>query len=428
MDVVVIGAGPAGALLARQLALLGHAVALVHGGAGRVAERRLETLAPSVPRLLHELGLSAALQAAALGRPRPAWVRWDLTSAGAAGGEALQCIDREHFDAALRDAAVAAGARLHSAWAGEPTSEGQGWRVPLRGATALQSTCVADARGRRVAALQGTRTRSLMAVCEGGLADGVWVERWQHGWAWAAAAVGRAVVAAFVDDDQAMPRGAAAQRGWLQQQLRASAALAPWASGVQATQVHDASARAVADAAPAPGLLRLGDAAVALNPLSSQGVAAALRGALQAAACLHTALSRPASAALAWRFHREQQRRVAQQHQHLVAEAMSPAAPAAQRAWPPLHATITLDPAVRCEPQPVLEDGFIVERLALQRLDGGAPAAWLAGEPVQHWLDALQGRPTLAELLDRWQARFGSARTQAVWPRLWQQGLVNALD
>lgn len=56
---------------------------------------------------------------------------------------------------------------------------------------------------------------------------------------------------------------------------------------------------------PGAGDLAVGDAALALDPLSSQGVAAALRGAAQAAAVVHTRLRAPEHAALANAFYRD---------------------------------------------------------------------------------------------------------------------------
>src|SRR6185436_3851791 len=50
--------------------------------------------------------------------------------------------------------------------------------------------------------------------------------------------------------------------------------------------------------------IKVGDSALALDPLSSQGLASALGSALHAAAAVHTILDRPQDAALAIEFYR----------------------------------------------------------------------------------------------------------------------------
>jgi 2-polyprenyl-6-methoxyphenol hydroxylase-like FAD-dependent oxidoreductase len=440
-DVLVLGAGPAGALLAWRLASLGHAVQLVHGGAAHAPTRRLETLAPSVDSLLASLGLPSVLAQSVLGPPQPLRVDWPGSEPPAAPPQAL-LVDRERFDAALRAAAMAAGAHLSTGRVRRLDHPDHGPLVQTMDGLTLPARLVVDARGRRAAPRIGPGQVALMVL--GPTPPGVAIEAAADQRQWSAGADPRhglpGVVAAFVAPSPAQVSG-----GSRAQRLRRC--LPGWAE-LGEVALHDASARAVADAAPQPRLLLVGDAAVALDPLSSQGVAAALRSALQAAAVLHTALARPSQAALAWRFHRLQQRRLAQQHTRLAAgfreaaaaaygspfwsalpgHAGAAAATPLARDWPPLHAPLCLADAVSCRPEPVLEDGWIAERPALVHPAQDQPVAWLAGAPVEAWIEPLRRRPTLAELLDTWHARFGAERTAAVWPRLWRQGWVVSVN
>jgi len=106
---------------------------------------------------------------------------------------------------------------------------------------------------------------------------------------------GGVTAAAFVDAQHCAGIDAVERARLYQGLIAASPLLADLLAGRQCGKVLacDATPGAVADAAPEPGLLRVGEAAFAIDPLSSQGVAAALRSAVQAAACVRTALRRP---------------------------------------------------------------------------------------------------------------------------------------
>jgi 2-polyprenyl-6-methoxyphenol hydroxylase-like FAD-dependent oxidoreductase len=112
LDIVVIGAGPAGCCLALRLAELGHAVALVE----RRAFPRQHVgiaLSPGVAPLLDHLGLADIPQSVPHRRFAGRWVDW------AGGGRQFRAeetrsqgftVDRGAFDAALAGAARARGA------------------------------------------------------------------------------------------------------------------------------------------------------------------------------------------------------------------------------------------------------------------------------------------------------------------------------
>jgi flavin-dependent dehydrogenase len=434
-DVLVLGGGPAGALLALLLARRGVAVGLVHDGASRAATRRLETLAPSVPPLLASLGLDGVLHGASLGAPLSAALHWPGAAPGA--GTALWPMDRDRFDERLRVAAGESGATLLTARATRHWQQAGRWHLACRQGPGLAARVLVDTRGRRASRALGPRTVAVSARCTGSGADeGLWIEAQADGWLWALASQGQLQAAWFCD-------AAAASADSLAHALLRSPNLLAWAGRLGPVALHDSTARAVADAAPEAGRLVLGDAAVALDPLSSQGVAAALRSALQAAAAVATALRDAQQAALAWRFHRQQQARLARQHQrdaagfHARAAAHWPtrfwrersqaaAATEPPRAWPALDHHIHLSAQSRLAPEAVLCEGWIEERTALSHPHWPAPSAWLAGEAAEDWLQPLQHAPRLHELLDTWQARFGRERTEAVWPRLWQAGVLQA--
>lgn len=493
-DVLVLGGGPAGAAVAGALAARGLDVLVVHDGSPRAGARCLESASPSLALALAPFGpgaLAGLLDDAALGPAAALQALWpggtpavggvaDQEACAAAdrvaerqaevsfvpdatgapepprpggAGPLFRLLDRSRFDAGLQAWARAVGARWLQA-RGVPAADGSA-QLRLADGTALRGRLLIDARGRRAAPCDGPRTVALMATLpalptgahrlQADLADHV-VEASAGGWLWLASAGGQGVLAAFSEPGALAGLDAAGRRTWLLRALAASPALgralAHRLCDIGLPSVHDATPRH-ADAAPAPTRLRVGDAATALSPLASQGLAAALRSAWQAAACAATALATPAMADNAWRFHRNRQQAVAQQHQGLAARyslaaaagfgpgfwsARAEAAPPPRRPrpWPALQQPLRPAAGLRRTEAAVLEHDRIVMRPALQHPELAEPLAWLAGVPADRWLDALRPGATLAVLLDRWRDAHGAERTAAAWARLWQDGLVVA--
>jgi len=466
-EVCVLGAGPAGAATALRLAQLGHRVLIVERappGRPHVGE----SLPPSVLPMLEALGLREQVEDAEFLRTRGAVVQWHdrspvpvpvpMPALGDRDGEAGFQVDRARFDALLLDAAQAAGVRVLRASAGAPIADGARWRVPLQGGGAVRASVAIDARGRRAGVADGPRTAALYAYWEGPRAadSRTRVESCASSWCWGAPLPdGRVNAAVFLDARRcaALPPGGRA--ALYMALLDTSPLLRSLLGGRRAGAVHacDATPRAVADAAPAAGLLRVGEAAFCIDPLSSQGVPAALRSAVQAAVCVHTALERPTDADLAWRFHREQVERSSRRHARLAAQfhalaarrhedpfwarraALAGAAPArdpdskpdsepAMRPWPQLDQRLVLDAQARWCRMPAMEGEWVTARHALQHPSLDAPIAFLAEQPVADWISPLQAAPRLRDLLDLWHQRFGEARTAAIWPWLWRRALV----
>jgi flavin-dependent dehydrogenase len=129
----VIGAGPAGATIARRLAALGHDVVLIE----RAAFPRPhigESLPPSICPVLDLCGVREQVEAAGFLRPASAIVQWSGPAArhsrfdGAPGFQ----VDRGRFDHLLLAAARDAGASVRQpARAGRPVATADGWAVPL---------------------------------------------------------------------------------------------------------------------------------------------------------------------------------------------------------------------------------------------------------------------------------------------------------
>jgi flavin-dependent dehydrogenase len=352
IDVVVIGAGPAGAGAARTLALRGWDVVLLAPPPAR-RPPLAESLPPSCRKPLSALGLLDAVEGAGFlpNRGTTAWWGGEpaRTVAFEASGPGFQ-VDRHRLDALLLREAEAAGARvLHGRLARRvepaPAAGGPGSWVHLSGpdgAGRLLARWVLDCSGRAgVVARRGYRARgagpataALVAVWRraGGWPPGdehlTLLEAYHDGWLWSVPLDReRRCVAAMVD-----PAGPGGRRGGLEAAYRAELAKArglprllagavlegrPWGCG--ATPYG-------ARAFTGEGVLLVGDAGSFLDPLSSFGVKKALASAWLAAVAVHTVLARPAMREAALALFEERERAAHEHFQALTAASYAEAA------------------------------------------------------------------------------------------------------
>jgi flavin-dependent dehydrogenase len=300
-DVVIVGAGPAGALAAVVLSPT-HRVTVVEARASP-RSRIGESLPPAAGRLLDDLGL---LESFKLGGHVPCFAnRFVWGESDPAEHDFLRDpsghgwhIDRAGFETWLRQEAVKKGAALMTpARVATIEADGDGWRVTLADGRVLRCSFLIDAGGRAapLARKLGARIcRQDRLVCRwirgraGPAGTGLsYVEAAKDGW-WYTAPVpgGRRILAFHTDAD--LP--AARRRG-----LIAAAEKSPGLAEMLAAARFVPEGRAVLTAAHSAVLepfigrswLAAGDAALSFDPLSSQGIMNALftgRAAAQAAA------------------------------------------------------------------------------------------------------------------------------------------------
>lgn len=353
VEVCIAGGGPAGATLAQRLAALGHRV-LVLERAVSAAGRPGESLAPSIAPVLAAAGAEEAVAASAL-RTTGSFVRWaDRVSAARDHGEAASYqIDRGRFDEILLAAARRAGALVwRPATAGRPAREpassgGQDgpegrWLVPVRltgvpgrPLRAVRARLLADATGRG-GWLSGTRRRDgaplIALTAQLRLAEErstelpamlpamPCVEAQEEGWLWGAPLPGGRFSAMAFSDPACLPPRARWEAHFFDRLARSELLRGGRAAGLLGPVVaRDASALHRQELI-GPDWLRVGDASFAVDPLSSQGVQAAMAQALHAAVVLHTLLVAPAHAAAARRFYRERQAEAIAQHRRWAAQ------------------------------------------------------------------------------------------------------------
>lgn len=306
VDVAVLGGGPAGSFAALLLVRRGLTVAMIDPD---LPAPRLEGLSPRVLDILRQHALADTLDDAPCAVPRQA--HWNGDSS-ARNIEHL--VERDGFDRSLRFAAAAAGAICLVDRVRRVRRQKDRMRIELAEGGSFAARLTIDARGRR-APRGATRWRgpaTLSAAGWGGApaaAPGTQIAACRDGWLWwASKGDGRAWVQASFDARLLAGRGEAAVGACLQS-LLAQAREAGGAPPEVGDEVLDGWLVRYADtqcnaAQLDPQMIRIGDAAMSMDPLSGHGLFWALSSALSVVPIVAALIDGSAEAArLARRFY-----------------------------------------------------------------------------------------------------------------------------
>lgn len=284
-EVLIAGAGPAGSVAALILARAGHAVTLVDPC--RPVSLRVESLPPNGRVLAEDLHLTSTLRGALLAEPTAMQMHWrDQPEVQHFTQFGPWLLHRARLHACLRSAALAAGARL---MVGRMT-------IAADGAAAIHSNevlpvsprVILDARGRAAGGLTplGPRRVALPFSIQGDDPVGMSLIAAPQGWVWQALLDGQRDGAFFCapetlaqttqHDRLRLIREATGLAGALQLRKPVAATLAAASAPVGPHRV-----------------IRLGDAALARDPIGAHGLTHALRSATHAAAAARTLLLYP---------------------------------------------------------------------------------------------------------------------------------------
>ncbi len=298
-DVVIAGAGSAGCAAAAILAP--HANVLLVDSEASPDWRIGETLPGAAHRLLHRIDAWGDFVKAGHASAPLRISRW-----GAARAETLDAfrdpdgvgwrLDRVRFEQDLRRVAVAKGASAR--WGASLSVQGwtrAGWQLLLTDGTSVSARVLLDASGRQSRLLRPFGQKRLVTdqlACAWYLSDhndptadpSIYTHAVPQGW-WYSARVGggRRLVAFHSDAD--LPALKQILRGGVLVAARQVPELAEMIVDIPAGEVGTqglCSAASIARSAAGPGWLALGDATLAFDPLSSQGLFNALATGIEA--------------------------------------------------------------------------------------------------------------------------------------------------
>jgi flavin-dependent dehydrogenase len=443
-----MGGGPAGSIFAIRMAEFGHQVDVIEAAAFPRPHLG-ESLSPGVPALLQSVGAVGALDGARPAREvevawdGPALIRTDEREAGL-------LVDRGLFDRALLDRARRLGIRLHQpARVIDRKQTGNGWDIAIataEGKETLQVDFLADARGRAGAAAwrrdtTGPATLALHAYWKGAALPAHPVIRaGDAAWYWAVPLPdGACHLQVFVDAKEfgALPKATLEAR-YLELLDRSGFGTGLRQSPVQAT---DATPYVVPSAATVSSIA-LGEAALALDPLSSSGVQKAIQTALAGAIVANTLIKAKGSADAAVAFYKtnldEASARHASWARGYYAEAARTqsdvfwrrrAGPAVEETPPrPVAAAdaasiashrVELSRDFVIEDLPCIDGEFVALKQALRHPGLTSPVAYLGNQPLAPLLSDFNSGATLVEIAQGWSHRmpFKSALSIAIWLR-----------
>ena len=454
--VCIIGAGPAGSVFATRMAQLGHQVDLIERQ--RFPRAHLgESLSPGVMTLLRAADMHETIETAGFASVTGVWVKWagEPRLRDDAGEKGL-LVDRGEFDCRLLQRARSFGVRIHQpARVIEQTHDGARWRLTIDAdgiSKQLDADFVADAGGRRSASGRSTRTgASTLAVY------GYWrgatlptmprIEAGEDGWYWGVPLPdGTYNTLAFVDPGwfrsalgDTMPERflRLLDRSRLMQECRGAELIAP-------PRAIDATPYLSGDCV-APARIQLGDAALAIDPISSSGVQKAIQTALSGAIVANTLLRRPGSTEAALSFYRtqlndasERHRRWAAGHYREVAEhrdrpfwrerADTPAMEVAP--LPPIDARglaatpVELSHELEFVSTPCLQGDFVDVASALHHPRLASPLVFLGGRELAPLLQALPPGRTPLQIAQSWSNRMPLESGMAIAGWLVQHGIL----
>lgn len=372
--ILVLGAGPAGSAVAIGLRRLGYDVCVVSEW------RRFSAVEGVSVRVLEGLRHAGLLRAFACADSASS--RRVLWSGIPSVRNQEFLLDRSRLDTALREDLRDAGVELVEARIRRVDSDEAGHCVLLEtdgGQRWLKGDFLVEARGRQAplgrSRLRGPETVTLMSqwLEEPGRCASA-VESLVDGWSWMARLPdGRCFWQLSLDAKSAdLPARANMAEYCNRRRLQSELALELLGSAVDArTNTYARSSTAIlALETGGSNWLRVGDAAMAVDPLSGNGIFQALSSAMQAPAVINTVLTCPEKSRLALGFHQQRVEhlflrfaRTGRDFYALEQRWAEEGFWAARRAWPdvaPLHAASRFS-SLKVTRSPVLKNNLIEE-------------------------------------------------------------------
>jgi flavin-dependent dehydrogenase len=457
-EVGILGGGPAGSVMACRLAELGHDTLLVDRADGTKGQRA-ESLPPSIRPILGSVGLQHALDAAVFCRERRALLLWKANEFQIKTFNIAPSllVDRAHFDQLLRSAAMRFGTRVVAPGSTRaPQRHPRGsWLVPIAtssGTALMRARFLVDARGRRPRACVEDGALPTVALSASFIVDNAEfaesrIEAGIECWYWGSPLPRQGYAATIFLDSARVAGFGTYDRFRLYRRLLSRSKLLHklLTNRVSGTiSVRDATPRLARDLI-GDDFIRIGEAAVAIDPLSSQGVQAAILSAIQGSAAVHTILSDGFQNDDAFEFYRERQHDLAVKSRrtaarfyraHDVDEQFWKRRQAADgdRREPTqrgLHkSTFPTELSVSCALQivevPVLADGLVRRARALGHPQLERPMAYFDGIALAPLIADIRELHATKDILSRWSRNVPLETATRIMDWMWSVGILGS--
>lgn len=428
------------------MAALGHEAVLVERA--RFPRQHLgESLSAGVLPLLAVIGTAAAIESADFQRIESVERKWeaDREIRQDPRAEGL-LVDRGVFDKLLLENARRHGVRvLQPACVRACKRDAKGWNLRLQtpqGELEQHTEFLADARGRSSSAQvrTGPRTLAFYAYWRGcGLPSQPRIDAGEDAWYWGVP-LPDGLYNTLIFADRTQARSIAKE---FRERIMRSGLMRGCADA------HLVSAILGADATPGVNRepvtadsIRIGDAALAIDPLSSSGVQKAIQTALSGAIVANTLLRKPELRDPALTFYRDSIRDASERHGRWAASYYADAASTrAHHFWqqramknmpqrsarpsaPSRSAFLSLSLEVEFVETPCLDGDFVTLKTAIQHPALEAPLAYLGGWELAPLLKTISSRMTAEQIALSWARRIPlqSALSMTGW--LCQNGIL----
>lgn len=456
-DICIIGGGPAGSVLGARLAQFGLSVCLFERM--KFPRRHLgESLSPGVLPLLASIGAGPVIENAGYPRVRKLSVNWEQEREREEPDGQGMLVDRGHFDGLLLEHARGSGVRIHQPATVERVQHRRdGWSVAVSEPgrrIEVEARFVVDASGRasvlrRRRRHTGPHTLALHAYWTGtGLPAHPRIEAGPDQWFWGVPLPeGVYNTLVFLDARDLRSARGAFKAKFLE--LIAASSLLPRAANAQLAgpiQATDATPY-LEEECVTEDSMAVGEAALAIDPLSSSGVQKAIQSALAGSVVVNTLLQRPQARALAQQFYRDSLSEASQRHRTWAREQYAQvAAKRGSRFWqeraeagvlmsaspsraPVMvapDAPLKLAPEVKIVEVPCAVDRFIERRSAVYCPSLGTPIAYLGELELARLLQSVRSGMTARDLTQTWFQQVPPGKGLAIAQWLVTRGILVA--
>jgi 2-polyprenyl-6-methoxyphenol hydroxylase-like FAD-dependent oxidoreductase len=452
-EVAVVGGGPAGSIAANVLSRLGRDVILCEASEFPRYHVGI-SLSPGVAKQLAFVGLDGVLDKPGHRRDIPIGRRWRNQTFEPSAGPASTIVDRGIFDSDLVAAARRANVRvLQPAMVREQRRTGDVWQLDVRGENSsfvVEANFVIEATGRRMRFRRRRRYgATTLAICgswAGTAAAAVRISAQSDSWCWGAPTGSQKnSLICFVD-----PQHFQTLQGSFRERYLRMAYQSGVLPGIEAFTLGGEPC--ACDATPyvseqeTAGILRVGDADLTLDPLSSSGVQAAIQSSLAIGPIVNTLLTQGADWDAAMEFwqtsrikrmtqHRDWSRRLYSEalgeyrtafwNERSEPEPQSGPTGKAPAPAPAPDQLIRLSEHTRFIPAPCLTDGLVEKMECVSHANLAEPVAFLGTIHLATKLRQVKADPPVSarRLLETWSTSMPPNGAFALLAWAWRNEL-----